>query len=332
MKTKWKNGADSPVLLFIDDLANKWIDLNGDGIVQTEEDWGYAGLDENGAYNFLEKEILTANPEVKVTFFVPVGKRSDYIERSGYISNSFPINSSKKSRDFFRFVHNETKHELAYHGLTHGLPGNDSREFMQEWLMYKSKSEALITIREGLDIFKDVVGEYPAGGKYCGYESNGFSDDSIVESGFKWWCRYYNKGIEQRNCPISGKDKNRFTAYSIKTFGKSNVIDIPTTLPGSLATINQNGNYFKKCLKWLFKRYLIRKKLKQIDFLLDNNLIISIQEHISPSREDGIRQTPNIFDDRESLAEILKYLKKKNVWYCTGTELYDYLISKKKEL
>ena len=52
MGNKWKNNADSPVLFFIDDLANKWVDINSDGKIQPEEDWGYAGFDENGAFNF----------------------------------------------------------------------------------------------------------------------------------------------------------------------------------------------------------------------------------------------------------------------------------------
>ena len=57
----------------------------------------------------------------------------------------------------------------------------------------------------------------------------------------------------------------------------------------------------------------IARPVPMIDFF--------IQEHISPSREDSKRQTPNIFDNKESLRIIFKYLKKKKVWYCTCSEL-----------
>ena len=29
-KNIWKNGALSPVLFFVDDLSNRWVDVNGD--------------------------------------------------------------------------------------------------------------------------------------------------------------------------------------------------------------------------------------------------------------------------------------------------------------
>lgn len=59
--------------------------------------------------------------------------------------------------------------------------------------------------------------------------------------------------------------------------------------------------------------------------MLKNKLVISIQEHISYSRDDGRRQTPNIFDDEKSLKCIFNHLKNKNVWYCTGNELAKYI-------
>ena len=325
MRNKWKNGAHSPVLFFIDDLCNKWVDLNGDGKIQSEEDWGYAGFDNNGIFNFLEYEILSVNPEIKTTFFVPVGKRTNLITYSKINSVSEPINETEKSKHFLKTLHNDERFEIAYHGTTHGISGKEVKDFIQEWESYKSLEEALETINQGKEIFKEVTEEYPIGGKYCGYISNEFSDDSIDQTGFKWWCRYYNKGIEKENCLISGEDNNPQTAYDIAFFGKNNVIDIPTTIPGSIATINYEGNFLRKMVKRILKKYFIKKKLKQIDYLLKNNLVISIQEHISPSRVDCKRQTPNIIDDKESLKVIFKYLKKKNVWYCTGSELAEWV-------
>lgn len=37
---------------------------------------------------------------------------------------------------------------------------------------------------------------------------------------------------------------------------------------------------------------------------------------------------PNIFDDTKSLQAIFRHLRNKNVWYCTGTELANYVYSR----
>ena len=120
--------------------------------------------------------------------------------------------------------------------------------------------------------------------------------------------------------------------YDTKTFGneRETVVDIPTTLAGNLFTslLKVNKKTLKGIIKRLLKNYLIRKKIIEINFLLNNKLVISIQEHIAPGRNDGKRQIPNIFDDKESLFMIFNYLKNKNVWYCTGTELSEYYLAR----
>ena len=331
MGNKWKNNADSPVLFLIDDLANKWVDLNNDGKITPEEDWGYAGFDENGAFHFLKKEILFINSKIKTTFFVPVGKRTNIITGSEIKSISNPINTTDKSKDFFKTLQNDECFEIAYHGTTHGVPGKTAKDFIQEWESYKSLDEALATINGGKEIYKDAIGVYPNGGKYCGYISNEFSDESIDKLGFKWWCRYYNRAaIDGRNeTEFCGRDKNPFSSFNVKFFGKNKVVDIPTTISGSLLnSVFRPTKGIKGILKKILKPLIIRWKLKKIDFLLANNLVISIQEHISPSREDGKRQTPNIFDDKESLKAIFEYLKNKNVWYCTCSEFAEWVKGK----
>jgi hypothetical protein len=327
-KMKWPNDAEAPVLFFLDDLCNKWIDINGDGILNAENDWGYGGLSENGVYKYLENEILSVNPEIKVTFFVPVGKRVDIINNPKYKSHSYSIDYDQNSKNFFSHIHNRTHHELSYHGLTHGIPGRTAKDFVHEWAYYKSLEEAIITIQEGKEVFKNTTGVYPHGGKYCGYISNSFSDQSIDCLGFKWWCRYYNKGIKTNYSPLfTGGDTNELTNFNIKVFGEREVIDIPTTIPGNLFNKRKYRNPVKILKRRMNKKKELKTKLNEIDFLLSNNLIISIQEHISPSREDGRRQTPNLFDDVQSLKIIFNYLKKHNVWYCTASELYSWVKS-----
>ncbi|RUR35231.1 hypothetical protein ELS18_13795 [Clostridium perfringens] len=329
---KWMRNANSPVLFMIDDLANAWVDTNKNKKIDKGEDWGRARYSENSSIKYLEEEILFFNNKVKVTFFVPVGKRVGMLKNS-YNMFSYPINESLSSKEFFKSLHNNSKYEIAYHGTTHGIPGDNINEFKQEWETFKSLEEALNTIENGKKIYKDAIGEDPKGGKYCGYTSNEYSDKSIDLSGFFWWCRFCNIDTireakkDNYNKFILGEDINPLTNYDIKFFGENNIIDIPTTVNGGMLCniYISNGKKIKFILKKILKRYLEKRKLKYIDYLLRNKLVISIQEHISPARDDGKIQTPNIFKDKQSLINILKYLKNKNVWYCTGSELASYV-------
>lgn len=321
---KWKYNADSPVVFMIDDLCNAWVDLNGNGKIDLGEDFG-AGMDsENSSFKFLEEKILKNFPEVKVTFYVPVGKRIGMIKNSEIKMYSAPINENEKIKKFFKSIHKNPKYELAYHGLTHGEVFDKAKDQKQEWECYKSLEEALLIIEEGKKIFKDVTGEDPKGGKYCGYTSGEFGDESIDKSIFFWWNRFWNRGISEK-CDIKfcGLDTNKKTSYDLKIFGKNTIIDIPSTLNGGIFNLTSK-NKFKDLIKWLLYFFYRTKAIKEINFLLENKLVVSIQEHICFARDDGKKQTPNIFDDKRSLIKIFKYLKNKNVWYCTGSELAEY--------
>ncbi|GLI56922.1 hypothetical protein PM10SUCC1_24360 [Propionigenium maris DSM 9537] len=318
---KWKNNAKSPVMFMVDDLANVWVDLSGNGKIDRGEDWGYAKYEENSSITFLEEEILNQFPDVKVNFYVPVGKRIGMVRDSDIYMYSNPINENKSTIEFFRSLNNDSRYELSYHGLTHGEVYNKPEDQKQEWECYSSLNEALETIDAGKAIFREVTGEYPKGGKYCGYTKGKYGDESIDKSNFLWWNRNLNYINVKKYC---GDDDNKITNFDIKIFGENNVIDIPSTLGGDIFN-TKSSSRIKTVVKRILKFYMEIKGKKEIDFLLKNNLVISIQEHISPARDDGKVQTPNIFDDKESLIKIFKYLKDKNVWYCTGTELAKYV-------
>lgn len=330
---KWYNNSESPVIFMIDDLANVWVDSNNNGEIDIEEDWGYAGFSEKSSFKYLENNILKDFQNIKVTFFVPVGNRVGMIKNPNIKSVSKAINSSEKSKDFFKKINDCNRFEVAYHGTDHGKVGKTNTDFIQEWELFNSVEEANLKTKEGIDIYFDTLGENPLGGKYCGYISNEFSDKSIDELGFLWWCRFCNldveKAIKENRIEenFHGRDKNFITNNDIKFFGENKVIDIPTTVNGGLLTsiYNLSGNIIKRNLKKFFPHILINKKLKLIDNLLKNNLVISIQEHISPARDDGRRQTPNIYDDRLSLIKIFEYLNSKPVWFCTCSELAKYV-------
>lgn len=323
---KWKNNCDSPVLFMIDDLANVWVDLTGNGQVELGEDWGYAKRGNNSSIVFLEDNILKKFPSVKVNFYVPVGIRAGMIAKSSISMYSNSIDENDEVKSFFRKLHEHPNYELSYHGTTHGLAKSNTNDFLQEWECFSSLSDAIDTINKGRKIFKNAIGEFPKGGKYCGYKAGKYGDQSVISTGFLWWNRYWNKGIETNEKQTDiGSELNLKYAYDVTRIGNSKVIDIPSTLAGNIFN-NHSKDKFKRLIKFLLWPYIFRRRAKAIDFLLNNNLVISIQEHISPARNDGKIQTPNIFTDKKSLLHIFRYLSKKNVWYCTGSELAEYYI------
>ncbi|NLD46446.1 MAG: hypothetical protein GX660_04505 [Clostridiaceae bacterium] len=320
---KWYKNCCSPVVLMIDDFANCWVDANNNGVIDPGEDWGYNKYNKGSAMDFLENKLLDGYPDIKVTFFVPVGKRAEMIITPVAKQTSKAINEDQESKAFFSTIHKNSRYELAYHGTTHGKPGEDTMDFVDEWLMYDTYQEAIDTIAKGIGIFEDATGVKPLGGKYCAYISKSFSDETIDNSGFLWWCRFWNRGeLGEKEEELTGGDKNPITNFDVKFFGNNKVIDIPSTINGEMFQIVGEK---KGLIKNLINKCRILKRTKDLDYFLKNRLIISIQEHISPSRADGKIQRPNIYSDYYSLRYMFKYFSKKNVWFCTCSELASYV-------
>lgn len=169
-KCKWYQNKRSPVMFMVDDLANAWVDTDGDGLQGPGEDWGAMGLQPGSALYYLLNEILSCYPQVKTTFFIPVGKRVGVVKESMISVYSWPIDEDDFIRDFFATLYSNPRFELAYHGTHHGVPGLTTDAFIQEWCSYDTLEEALQMIQQGKQIFFNAVGAYPTGGKYCGYK------------------------------------------------------------------------------------------------------------------------------------------------------------------
>ncbi len=293
-KAKWFNNADSPVMLMIDDLANAWHSKSGSSTWCFGGDWGGGLFRKDSVMSFLNNNLLGHYPEVKVTFFAVAGKTSKYTY-SGPFSFSEPLNFNNDSKMFFRELNENDRFEIAYHGYNHGSPGKNTEDFVQEWRGFKSIDDAIKQIEMGKEIFRDVFGGYPTGGKYGGWDYNEFADETVDSTGFSWWCRDW--------MPRDTKGTICDSYYEPQFFGKNFVVAIPSTV---------HGFYWNK---------------KQINKLLENKQIISIEEHIAPVRPDSLVQAPNIIDDIDELRNLFTYLKSKNIWYATGTEVANYFVS-----
>jgi len=289
---KWKGDANSPVMLMIDDLTNAWMKVSQGENFETRGDWGGLYDSPQSIFSFLEENLFNFFPEIKTTFFAVMGAISQYTFHE-FFTFAGAVNENMNSLRFFNKVFSDPRFEIAYHGLHHGKPGKTTKDFVQEWKSFHSLDEAIQIIRKGQEIYKSAFGVMPHGGKYCGWEYNSFSDPSVDEAGFRWWCRDWMPK------DISGNVVKEY--YEPQYFGKSKVIALPSTIHGR--------NWTKK----------------QIDRLCEDRQIISIEEHMGAIRPDGLIQTPNAYDDIARLRTLFKYLRQKKVWYAKGSEIADYI-------
>ena len=307
--SKWKYNVKSPVVFMIDDIANIYI-KNSDLLnLQVGEDWGHFGTSENSMWDFLNKNLYSLFPYIKTTFFLVTDKRAPETLGTKY-TYAEAIDKDESFMSFLNMLSKDDKIEIAYHGTTHGYPTNVS--FQHEWDTYESLDQAIETIEGGKTLFKKVLGNYPEGGKYCGYIKGEYGDISINKTNFFWWCREWSDDL------LKNDDSN----FELKYFGST--IDIPSTVDGSNLSLKipqMSRKYFVSIYNWFFKKNTLEKRILS---LYKKRQIISIQEHSSPYRTDGRIQYPNIIMDIENLKYIFSLLSKLDIWYVTGIEIATY--------
>lgn len=318
---KWKNSANSPLLLAIDDLANIYVKQSSSKDLEIGEDWGHYASLKNSMWDFLQKNLLERFPEIRTTFFLVTKKRAPIVKSSPY-SYAEAIDANDGFSDFLRQLHANDKVELAYHGTTHGEAGERVEDFVQEWDTYGSLEEALERINEGKELFKKVLGEYPQGGKYCGYKEGKFGKESIEKSHFKWWSFHQDDFMWDKN-----STDERLT-YDVNYI--QGVVNIPTTVDASNLSLRAYKQLFtRKYLKSLYLYFKEHKTVERhLESLYNNKQVIAVYEHTSPYMSNKDRQYPNIVTDIQNLNIIFSYLKDKDVWYATANEVADYFIAR----
>jgi len=294
-KAAWLGDARSPVTLMVDDLANAWHNRRGGDRWEPGGDWGGGGWDEGSALDGLEHGLLRDFPEVRTTFFAVAGPISAYTHDRPF-THAAPLDADEKSRKFFAQLAADRRFELAYHGYNHGAPGVRTENFVQEWRGFDSREAALAQTRRGLEIFSRATGTVPSGGKYGGWEYNGFSDEVVESCGFTWWCRDWMPR------DVSGRVPDAY--YEPQFFGEKLLVALPSTVHGHL---------------W---------GRRQLDLLLARRQVVGIEEHIAPVRPDGLVQTPNIRDDLKRLRCLFSYLRQRKVWHATASEIASYVAAR----
>jgi hypothetical protein len=294
-KAQWLHDASSPVMLSIDDLTNAWHQPHADLPPEHAGDWGGRMREPGSALEFLEDRLMRTFPELKVTFFAVAGPISAYTHHRPF-SHAASLDATEESKRFFRAIAEDSRYELAYHGLNHGTAAERTEDFIQEWRGFNSVESAVAQTRRGLEIFVRATGREPNGGKYGGWEYNEFAEPALEQCKFAWWCRDWTPR------DTTGRIPDEY--YSPHFFGSRMIVGLPTTV---------HGRFWSR---------------RQIDILLAKRQLIAVEEHIAPIRPDGLIQTPNIVDDLEDLRRLFSYLRGKNVWYATGSEIAEYIVAR----
>jgi hypothetical protein len=115
--------------------------------------------------------------------------------------------------------------------------------------------------------------------------------------GFDWWSFDYDPAAQ-------------FHRY------RGKVLEMPANITGSL--FNRSGRPLRDLASGLVRESRLISRIEK-------GGLISIQEHFLSTRPDGKRQTPNIFDDTESLERIFRILRGYDIWYAHCSEIAGYM-------
>lgn len=308
---RYYHDAQAPVILSIDDLSFTAILISGK--LLPAYDWGY-GLNGDGSlWKYLEDTLFKFYPEIKGTIFLPLA-----LQHGGQNLNAgydVVFRNAKEIGSFLNVV--RKRFEIAFHGIEHSRYidyNNPSMKNNLEQEFQYLKMEDIPYIKAQINQYEKEYGLKFTGGKYPGYCASGYSENIVEQLGFSWWMRTANMS-------------NRKSAgNNYKYFGAGNaIIDIPTNLSSSCFNRFKNNYHDLKVLS-MIKNVLLRVRMENyIEYLYTNGFPITIQTHFMGFRTDGKRQTPNIYDDINSLCHIYAILRGLKVWHTTCGELASYI-------
>lgn len=313
---KWFNNFQAPVVLMIDDLSDSYIDVYSQSY---KNDWGYLCDKDGSSYYFLQTKLLNLFPYIKITFFVPYLRHNVINENSKFQFKKYALGERKEYTDFLKRL-TKQGHEIAHHGSNHGEYIDKNivstvNNWTHEWALFSNVETGVNTTLNGVKKFKEVCNINVLGGKYCGYIAIENSQEIIDKCNFLYWC-----------------ERTTFNAddYCEESFGQNEVISFPTTIAGnsfvrlSYITGDKQKDMKKKFFKYFQPLYNILSYVRIYKHYLKRN-IISIQEHISPSKTSGMVQSANIVSDIKSLHRIFRFLKKFSIWYANCKEIATYI-------
>ena len=291
-KAKWFLDKTSPIIFGIDDITNSKCQSR---FLREQCDCGYLGLGDGGLYNYFVNYLLNKYPEIRVTYFLVMNSHSTYLDngKTGSIYNN---------DDFLKLLNSilGRSDEIAYHGHNHGYSNTTlmDRKWCREFEQY-SPDEYFNIIKNDLNLFKKRFDYQILGGRTPCYSFREDLVGGLIDLKFRWW----------------SFDFKPFTNNISLKYGDDKIIEMPSNISGD--AFIYGGNAIKSKIKHLLNIVKIEKMMK-------SRYVISIAEHFMNARPDGKRQTPNVYDDINSLDFLFGYLRNKDVWYATFSECANY--------
>jgi len=313
-KCHYYNNAQTACTLMLDDFSG--VAVTNNGMLFPGNDWGYGLNTPESLWQYFEQNLLDKYPEIKGSIFFATQTHRNQNKNSGYTILTRDIDDS------YKYFINKIlpKFEIAFHGTTHGKYINkNSHELLKNYIQefeYVTLEDIPI-LKAEIKRVEDMLETKFHGGKYCGYKKNENADKVIENLGFKWWASSADM--------INKKHPRNKHSY----FGSTHkLLDFPTNVSGDIfhnRLKDKSGKY--PYLRLLKSPVYQLMKEKYLEYLYENGLIISIQEHFQNQRTDGKRQSPNVFDDIISLDKIFGLLRGSDIWYDTCSKIAHYLDS-----
>ncbi|MBW8886646.1 MAG: hypothetical protein JF616_02715 [Fibrobacteres bacterium] len=309
-KCAWFNDHRAATTLMLDDLSLTATTL--DGSLEPGVDWGYGLAGEGSLYRYLEETLLSRYPEIKGTFFFPLRPHAAQNPNAGYT-----LLFRDADAEFARFLDRASRHfEIAFHGTDHGrfeAPGNPAfGNWIQEFDMLGPGDAD--RLRTEIRAMESLLGRRFFGGKYPGYRSGGHGAEIVDALGFEWWAA----SVDMLGRAHPGNAHGYLP-------GTNRVLDFPTNFSGAAFNPGLPRKGAAILLSRLRETVRLGRSEEQLRHLYEGGFVISVQEHLQNARTDGMRQTPNAYDDLASLERIYAILRTLDVWHADCTSIARYL-------
>jgi len=307
---KWFNNCKAPICLTIDDLSDVYVkpERLENKKITPAFDWGF-GLDGDGSlYEFFVDSIVKRNPEMKVTFFLPLGMHGCPNPNSSYEVE----NHGLQRQDFLRFIkniQNEYEFEIAAHGINHNkytdINDPEIRNNVVLELTYIETNKFKKRMKRIIDTLHQDYGIEIVGGRSPGYENKMLKPKDFSEMGLLYW---------------------NFDFSNLKSISPKIIDDLvimPSNVQGDLLNNSPASLTLKNILREIRKMHKFSKLTK----IYESGNPIIIAEHFMFLRTDGRFQSPSIYADVDSINAVYALFKRANVWHATCAETARYFES-----
>lgn len=307
---KWFNNHQTPICLTIDDISDVYIRPKGleNKKIMPFFDWGF-GLDRDGSlYKFFMDSIIKRNPEMKVTFFLPLSIHSSLNSNSNYELENHGL-QRKNFLEFIKNIQDEYEFEIAAHGINHNkyidVNNPKIRNNVIYELTYIDTNKFKKRMRQIIDSLHQDYGIKIIGGRSPGYENKMLKSKDFSGMGLLYW---------------------NFDFSNLESVSPE-IIDDLIVMPSNISGSSFNNNPTSSTLKNILREVRKAHKFSELMKIYKSGNPIIIAEHFIFLRTDGKFQSPSIYSDVDSINAIYALFKRRNVWHATCAEIARYFES-----